>query len=86
MKLYITDEGDPSVGVFSKTYEIDTPFHPDNVYPDDLIWFKRQMETVYKEFAEGRLTMWYENECDIDPDEPDDFECLFQCVKDRMSQ
>jgi len=83
MKLYITDGGDPSVGIFSQTYTVETPFTPENAYPDDLIWFKRQMENVYKEFAEGRLTLWYEHECEKDTDEPDDFECL---VISRISQ
>lgn len=98
MKLYITDEGDPSVGIFSQTYTVETPCTAE--YPDDMAWFKDQMKRVYGEFAEGRLTMWYESECGQDTDCPegleivgfredwemDEFDSLFQCVKQRMSQ
>jgi len=52
MKLYITDKGDPFVGIFEQTYTIETPL-TDESSLNDFKWFKTQIENLYNEFAEG---------------------------------
>ena len=68
MKLIITDWGDPSVGVFENTMEIDCPFERER---DDFFGeyqltepqeFKEQMLNIYKEYANGKLTAAYDFE------------------------
>lgn len=61
MKLYITDKGDPHVGIFEQTYEIETPLTEENS-PADFKWFKTQISNLYNEFAEGRLVLIFANE------------------------
>tara|TARA_R110000868_G_scaffold12456_7_gene59517 strand:+ start:445 stop:645 length:201 start_codon:yes stop_codon:yes gene_type:complete len=62
MKLYIKDEGDPSVGIFPQTYTVETPFTGGHEDKDDMEWFKSRMLDTYREFSEGSLILWYENE------------------------
>jgi hypothetical protein len=64
IKLYVTDQGDPSVGIFAQTYVVDTPFHPDDYDTEEMDWFRKQIEAAYKEFAEGRLVLQFDIEKD----------------------
>lgn len=61
MKLIIVDQGDPSVGIFSMVYTLETPVDKDTD-SDDRKWFKKQISNLYQQFAEGRLTIDYEDE------------------------
>lgn len=65
MKLIIIDHGDPSVGIFPMNYEVDTPIDKDSDV-DDRTWFKKQLTLLYKEFAEGRLTLDFEDEIETE--------------------
>jgi len=75
MKLIITDWGDPSVGIWAISYEINCPFEkPDSDVIlldddfDDLGWFRQQQIDIYKEYAQGKLTAQYDFELEY-PDE-----------------
>ncbi len=75
MKLIITDWGDPSVGIWIISYEINCPFEkpdPDVILLDDdfndLEWFRQQQIDIYKEYAQGKLTAAYDFELQIDDD------------------
>lgn len=63
MKLFITDKGDPSVGIREITYQVDVPFDVDinttEDQEDDLEYFKSCMLNVYKEFSQGKLIAEY---------------------------
>ena len=62
LKLYVTDLGDPSVGVFRETYEIDCPFYRDYASEEDLNFFKERIKIIYNEFSESRLVLEYDFE------------------------
>jgi len=62
MKLYITDKGDPSVGIFDETWTVEAPFNEDDVDALDLNEFKNMIIDVYKEFSFGKIIGQYENE------------------------
>lgn len=62
LKLYIWDEGDPSVGLFSQEWIIDCPFTKDEVDEENLDWFKQQILDSYKEYCQGRCVCMYEFE------------------------
>lgn len=69
MKLYLTDKGDESVGIFPVTWEVDVPFEkpdPDIILLDDdfddLEWFRQQQIDIYKEYCQGKLTAEYDFE------------------------
>ena len=62
LKLYIWDEGDPSVGLFSQEWIIDCPFTKDEVDEENLDWFKKQILDSYKEYCQGRCVCMYEFE------------------------
>jgi len=59
MKLYITDIGDTSVGVFPTTYTIETPFDSDDYDDSDKEFFLQEMLKIYNEFSFGYLTAEY---------------------------
>lgn len=62
MKLYITDLGDESVGIFAQTWTIEVPFEKDDADEKDLAWFKRHISEAYREFASGKLVADYDFE------------------------
>lgn len=62
MKLFVTDHGDPSVGLFSQTWEVDCPFNREDLDGEGLNLFKTDIKKLYKEFANGKVTAEYEFE------------------------
>jgi len=62
MKLIITDYGDPSVGIFSSTYEITCPFEKDDTDDGDLDIFRSDGLRLYEGFAQGKLVAEYDFE------------------------
>lgn len=60
MKLFITDYGDHSVGLWGGTYEVDVPFEERD--KDDLDYFRKAISDVYAEFADGGLVCMYDFE------------------------
>ena len=61
MILTITDEGDPTVGMFPQSWNIECPIEEtaDGV---DLIWFREKIIDLYKEFCDGRIIAMYDYE------------------------
>ena len=68
MKLYITDRGDPSVGIFPIGWSVDCPFD-EKTEPETLEFFREQIKGIYREFAEGRIVAEYDFELKL-PDLP----------------
>ena len=62
MILTITDEGDPTVGMFPQSWNIECPFNKDDVTQEDLDWFKYETVNIYKEFCNGRIIAMYDYE------------------------
>lgn len=57
-KLIVIDKGDPSVGIFEHSFEIDCPFFT-NAEQDDLDFFREQMIKMYQEYSEGKIIAYY---------------------------
>lgn len=64
--LYITDQGDPSVGMFPCTWTIECPFGKDDYDKEMLEWFRDEQMKIYKEYVEGRVTARFNFEDDSD--------------------
>ena len=62
MILTITDEGDPSVGIFSQNWNIECPFNKDDVDQQNLEWFRFTISKAYGPFCEGKLIAMYDFE------------------------
>ena len=62
MNLIITDQGDESVGIFSQTFKIETPFSENEDTREDIEWFRDRLIQAYAEFAQGRLLAMYDFE------------------------
>ena len=62
MKLCINDNGDPSVGIFAQQWAIECPFEKKEVEPEDLEFFRNQMEIAYGVYCEGRMWSAYDFE------------------------
>ena len=65
--LEITDTGDPSVGIFARSFEIQCPFSEQEIDKEDADWFKTKMIELYREFCEGAIIAEY----DFEPKEID---------------
>lgn len=63
MKLHVTDKGDPSVGIFDKSWEVECPLTK-RCDSDDLDFFREKIVAIYSEFAFGRVTATYDFEID----------------------
>lgn len=62
MKLYLTDNGDPSVGIFPATYEITCPFERSDVDEETMDDFKREITSIYNEYGDARMKAEYDFE------------------------
>ena len=62
MKLYISDNGDPSVGIFGTQWEIECPFEKSECEEKDLVVFKNDVEALYAPYCEGRMWSAYDFE------------------------
>lgn len=60
MKLYVTDQGDRTVGIWEQTWVIECPFNKNDIDEDNLEWFRSEIERLYKEFCDGRIECGYE--------------------------
>lgn len=58
MKLIVFDEGDSSVGIFSRQFEIDCPFEKDYADDGELAFFKSRIEQLYAEFDSCSYAMY----------------------------
>lgn len=65
MKLIIHEQGDLSVGMPERWYEIECPFEKDEVWSSDLSNFKDRMKAIYAEYAEMKVTAFYDFEKSI---------------------
>lgn len=61
VKAYVTDHGDPSVGLFPCTWEVDCPFykHEDEETKE---FFREHLGKLYGEFADGKVTVDFDYE------------------------
>ena len=62
VKLFITDHADPSVGLFSETHTIETPFEACEEDFELREWFRLEQVKIYREFAMGNVTAEYDFE------------------------
>ncbi len=76
MKLIITDQGDSSVGIFPRSWDIDAPFEevtdPKALSVSDIEemdLFRKDMTNIYKEYCEGRISASYDFELKIEFEE-----------------
>lgn len=60
-KLFVTDHADPSVGLFTSSYSIESPFDQSDE-KEDIEWFRKAQIDIYKEYAAGKITAEYEFE------------------------
>lgn len=60
MKLYVTDQGDRTVGIWDQTWTIECPFNEKDIDTENLEWFRSEIERIYKEFCDGRIECGYE--------------------------
>jgi len=63
MKLYITDLGDPSVGIFAMTWILDCPFEYDKEEIENMEQFRIDQLKIYNDYSEGHLIADYDFEC-----------------------
>lgn len=50
MKIYLTEPGDPTVGIFPAAFEVDCPFEQDTVHPEDLELFRKDIEGLFRSY------------------------------------
>ena len=68
MKLYVTDQADPSVRMRQITWEIEVPIYVpdiknmDTYERESLNDFKNMIIEVYKEFSDGKVIADYDYE------------------------
>ena len=66
MKLYITDKGDASVGIWPQYWTIEVPFEKDDFDAEDLKLnleeFRKDMLKAYSEYSEGSIYARYDFE------------------------
>lgn len=66
IKLFITDKGDPSVGIFETGWVVEAPVYikdTNNISEDEkeeLEFFCEKMIEVYKEFCDGKCIAYYD--------------------------
>lgn len=68
MKLYITDSGDPSVGIFSQVFVIDCPFDDSDrfAYLSYMQEFKTRILNIYKAFCDFTLSAEFDWERELE--------------------
>jgi hypothetical protein len=63
MKLYIFNNGDPSVGIFPDQWEIQCPFNREDLMNEhDEDYFKDEMLKVFQQFCEFKVYGLYDYE------------------------
>lgn len=65
MKLIIREYGDNSVGIRDAYYEVECPFEKD-VEEENLEFFRKNIEGIYREFCEGKIRAEYDFEEKLD--------------------
>lgn len=64
--LIVWDQGDPSVGIYPQAWTVVAPFSRKDAMNDGELreGFRKEIEAVYKEYAEGRVMADYDFETD----------------------
>lgn len=62
LTLTVIDHADPSVGIFSTSYDVLTPFTSDEVDSEEREFFKQAIIAAYSEFAAGKVTAFFNDE------------------------
>ena len=62
VKCFVSDMGDPSVGIFPQSWTVECPFYRENTDDDELEYFREEIAKLYSEYAEGRLVVIYDFE------------------------
>ncbi len=62
MKLIVKDFGDRSVGLREKSWEVDVPFEKVDSDIQDLTVFRKDIEALYRNYADGRVVAEYDFE------------------------
>ena len=66
MKLIIKEFGDFSVGLSDRYLEIDCPFERVDVEESDIESFKTLILQIYREYEDGKMFAFYDDEPIID--------------------
>lgn len=62
MKMQITDHGDPSVGLFGATFEIDVPFERVDADSEMLEGFRNEIAKIFSEYGDFKANPVYDFE------------------------
>lgn len=62
MKLHIIEQGDSSVGIPERHYQVDCPFEKDEAEKYDLDQFKSRIIQTYYNWAEMHMEAYYDFE------------------------
>ena len=65
MKAIVTDYGDPSVGIFMQSFEIDCPFD-ETIDAESREFFRDKLKDLYKEFCDCKIDISFSDERDIE--------------------
>lgn len=60
MKIIIEDLGDPTVGIFSRTFIVECPFELGDVDAEEMKAFKDDVLEIYKDYADGNIIALYD--------------------------
>jgi hypothetical protein len=87
---YVTDQGDPSVGIYGVEYALQCPFTLEDVDNDILEWWRDEVGKLYAETASGRITVVFSHEAKFkiqkDPRESEIRKALMRLVHLHLSE
>jgi hypothetical protein len=62
VKLIVTDAGDPSVGIYAVSWEVECPMEFDKNDKEELEFFRDAILAIYKEYCNGNCYGEYDFE------------------------
>ena len=65
MKLFVTDKGDESVGIFAQTWEVECPFDAGDFDDESVEFFRTEVKRLYSRFVDAPVVAEYDYEKDL---------------------
>lgn len=62
---YVSDAGDPSVGIFATSWEVECPFWKEDAEPEDYELFRTKLAELYSDYCEGRIHVYFNTDPDF---------------------